>query len=88
MKRSFSYLLVVTLVAGAGCHARKVGWLHRESGDAAAELSPAVSAADLRTEVGFLASDECEGRLTGSPGVARAAHAGRREPLPHGLSPP
>ncbi len=73
MKRSLSYLLVVTVLAGARCHDPNVGRLPGESFEAAAELSPLVSAADLRTEVGFLASDDCEGRLTGSPGVARAA---------------
>jgi len=73
MKRSFSFLLMVTMLSGAACHRPEAGRLPGESVDAVAGLSPVVSAADLRAEVGFLASDRCEGRLTGSPGVARAA---------------
>jgi hypothetical protein len=36
--------------------------------------SPEISAADLQAQVSFLASDECDGRLTGTPGVTRAAN--------------
>ncbi|UCG53829.1 MAG: M28 family peptidase [Candidatus Latescibacterota bacterium] len=36
-------------------------------------LSPEISAADLRAEVGFIASDRLEGRMTGSKGTKLAA---------------
>jgi len=44
-----------------------------EASSSVARLSPAISADDLRAEVEFIASDECGGRLTGSPGALRAA---------------
>lgn len=37
------------------------------------EFSPGISASDLRADVDYLASDELEGRLTGSPGTQKAA---------------
>jgi len=37
------------------------------------EFSPEVSASDLRENVEYLASDELEGRLTGTPGTQKAA---------------
>ena len=36
-------------------------------------LSPEIAVSDLRTHVGFLASDALEGRLTGTPGAEQAA---------------
>ncbi len=36
-------------------------------------LSPEITASDLQTEVRFLASDELEGRMTGSAGIKKAA---------------
>lgn len=38
-----------------------------------AALSPEITEADLRSEVGYLASEELEGRLTGTPGAQKAA---------------
>jgi Tol biopolymer transport system component len=38
-----------------------------------AELSPQISAADLRQMVGYLASDKLEGRMSGSRGIKMAA---------------
>lgn len=38
-----------------------------------ADLSAEVTALDLGSHVGFLASDEMEGRMTGTPQIARAA---------------
>jgi Tol biopolymer transport system component len=46
---------------------------HESSSDDERGLSPRISADDLREEVGYLASDELEGRLTGSKGAKKAA---------------
>lgn len=45
---------------------------HGSSGDAGNGLSPEIRAADLRDIVGYLASDEMEGRMTGSKGEKKA----------------
>ena len=41
--------------------------------EALAQFSPEITVDDLKREVGFLASDELEGRMTGSKGAQRAA---------------
>ncbi len=73
MKHLFSYIVAVAALSSAGCHDLLIENIPRDTIATAARLSPALCAEDLRTNVTFLASDECEGRLTGSPGVARAA---------------
>ena len=40
--------------------------------EALAQFSPEITVDDLKREVGFLASDELEGRMTGSKGAQRA----------------
>ncbi|MCP4251123.1 MAG: M28 family peptidase [bacterium] len=57
----------------AGCASRELDWIPPETTSAATALSPDITVDDLRTDVAFLASDECDGRLTGTPGVLRAA---------------
>lgn len=37
-------------------------------------LSPAITPADIKTHIMFLASDSLNGRATGTPGAAKAAH--------------
>ena len=73
MKRLFSCLLITVGLIGVGCHNLSLNRDLRETSATAARLSPAISAEDLQIDVTFLASDECKGRLTGSPGAARAA---------------
>ncbi|MGB2987429.1 MAG: M28 family peptidase [Phycisphaerae bacterium] len=73
MKRLLPCFLSVVTLAGVACHRPAIDRTPREITAATARLSPAISAEDLRADVTFLASDECEGRLTGSPGVLRAA---------------
>jgi len=43
------------------------------AGASAPDLAPEITAADLRQEVGFLASDRLEGRMTGSNGTKLAS---------------
>ncbi len=73
MKRTFALTFVGLVSACAGCQQLAVERVPAETISAAAQLAPAVLVEDLRTDVGFLASDECDGRLTGTPGVRRAS---------------
>ncbi|MCH7813147.1 MAG: M28 family peptidase, partial [Planctomycetes bacterium] len=57
----------------AGCAPNNLRLVPLEAVTTALALSPAITVDDLRADVGFLASDECDGRLTGTPGVERAA---------------
>ncbi len=59
-------------ILAAGCQMGTANVALQETNDAVSRLAPAVSADDLQTDVAFLASDECGGRLTGTPGAARA----------------
>ncbi|MFQ5491623.1 MAG: M28 family peptidase [Phycisphaerae bacterium] len=74
MSRPVIYLTVIMTSLVTGC-SQRIGTttIPPETQAAAAKLSAAVSAADLQADVQFLASDECAGRLTGTPGVLRAA---------------
>lgn len=73
MRRACASVSALALVIATGCHVPSMGRVPRQTVATAAGLSPAICAEDLRTDVVFLASDECEGRLTGSPGATRAS---------------
>jgi hypothetical protein len=73
MKPLLRRLVVAVSIFAAGCQQPGNEKVSSSTAAPSAPLSPAISAADLRAEVNFIASDECEGRLTGSPGAARAA---------------
>lgn len=64
---------VVALILTAGCQQPATENVSSATVSKASKLWPEISAADLRDEVRYIASDECEGRLTGSAGAARAA---------------
>jgi len=66
-------LSVLILVTGCQQPARESASYSSATVNRVSKLQPEISAADLRDEVRYLAADECEGRLTGSPGAARAA---------------
>jgi hypothetical protein len=64
-------VLVAVVLAEVGCQQATVDPVAQEA-VAAAGLSPEILAEDARAHVGYLASDECAGRLTGTAGASRA----------------
>lgn len=74
----FACLSILVLLTLSGC-GRKSGELtSQQLGQISAQideagLTPAVSASDLEQHVSYLASDELEGRMTGSKGAGLAA---------------
>ena len=64
---------IAILILLAGCQKPVADQASPKAVAGSPRLAPAIQAADMRAEVGFIASDECGGRLTGSPGAARAA---------------
>ncbi|MEE8386172.1 MAG: M28 family peptidase, partial [Dehalococcoidia bacterium] len=64
-------VLVAVVLAAVGCQQATVDPLAQQA-VAAAGLSPEILAEDARAHVGYLASDECAGRLTGTAGASRA----------------
>jgi len=74
MKRVSKYVLLsLTAVAIGGCLRPTAGTETQDVSARIATLSPQILGADCRTDVAYIASDACEGRLTGSPGAHRAA---------------
>jgi len=61
------------LLLCVGCHQPAAEQIPPQTVAAAARLSDTISVDDLKTTVTFLASDECAGRLTGTPGARRAS---------------
>ncbi|MFH1417703.1 MAG: M28 family peptidase [Planctomycetota bacterium] len=78
MRRSgVSVVAAVGIAVGTGlfysaCQGPDATLAPREQTERISQLTSAITAADLRCDVEFIASDACEGRLTGSPGVLRA----------------
>ncbi len=72
MLRILSLSLIFIGMLTSGCSQLMVEQIPQETIDVASTLTSPISADDLRSDVAFLASDECGGRLTGSPGVLRA----------------
>ncbi len=73
MRSSIRLFAMALLALTAACHQPVREDFSCTSVNQASKLWPEISAGDLRQAVLFIASDECEGRLTGSPGAARAA---------------
>ena len=72
-KLHLALLILAVPLAGLAWAGPEEERIPPEADSSLAKLSPAISADDLRAEVEFIASDECGGRLTGSPGALRAA---------------
>ncbi|HVP11341.1 MAG TPA: M28 family peptidase, partial [Phycisphaerae bacterium] len=66
-------LSIAVLVLIAGCQQPVAQRAPSEVTPAAPKPAPSALAAALRADVEYMASEECGGRLTGSPGAARAA---------------
>ena len=73
MTRMCGWAVVLASLALAGCHGVAANLSVEEADAAVSRLTPAISADDLAIDAAFLASDECAGRLTGSPGAERAS---------------
>ena len=75
MIRLFGYVLFVLAAPSIACGltVSPAETIPPETVSSVAGLSPAIAEGDLRSEVQFLASDDCAGRLTGSDGALRAA---------------
>jgi len=61
-------LLVAISLSGPGTEP-----VPQETLETVSRLTPEITAQDMKTDVFFLAADECAGRMTGSPGVRRAS---------------
>ncbi|MHC4064072.1 MAG: M28 family peptidase [Planctomycetota bacterium] len=73
MNRAVLPVLIAGTLSCAGCQQFAAEQIPPATQSAAARLVPAISIEDLRADVEFIASDQCEGRLTGSEGVRRAS---------------
>jgi hypothetical protein len=73
MNRLPFHLSVAMLVVIVGCQQPVAERDTSKTTSAVSKQTPPILAADLRADVEYIASDECAGRLTGSPGAARAA---------------
>jgi Tol biopolymer transport system component/Zn-dependent M28 family amino/carboxypeptidase len=78
------------LGGNGGGHSQHAPWLHPDQsshGGTGGEEAAALSAASLRSHVEYLASDELEGRLTGSKGARKAGKYIARQFETAGLQP-
>jgi len=92
MHRRLPPIVTLIIAAAAGLPVAVADVIPEDTTTAVARLAPEITAADLETTVGFIASDGCDGRLTGTPGALRAAQyiaaaferAGLRKPAGRG----
>ncbi len=87
MKHAIIWAIVLGSLAATGCHGLIDFTIPEDVRAPVSQLTPAISADDLETDVSFLASDECGGRLTGTPGADRAAQFILTAMLQAGLPP-
>ncbi len=71
MRCTFVFFTVVVVLSG--CQQPTADFSASDSGASGAGFSVEILARDARAHVTYIASDQCAGRLTGTPGARRAA---------------